>query len=177
MRVVRVLLLVIALGIFYYTIYRQTHPAQSAPTPAAGNGLEFNIHPISVTNNLDLGDFVVSAKGTHDVPITVDETQMRNARLLGFFSTSKGPGVQVMLLDESQYRNFQNHSTPSEYIYLSKPAANGTIDIALPRPGKYYLIFDNSTSDSNTNVKASVAIRGEMVRVEAPSAQPPAQKK
>ena len=169
MRVVRVLFLVIALGIFYYTIYRQTHPAQSAPTPAAGNGLEFNIHPISVTNNMDLGDFVVPAKGIHDVPITVDETQMRNARLLGFFSTTKGPGVQVMLLDENQYRSFQNHSTPSEYVYLSKPGANGTIDIAIPRPGKYYLIFDNSTKDSAANVKSSVTIRGEMVRVESPA--------
>jgi len=169
MRLVRVLLLVIALGIFYYTIYRQTHPAQSAPTPAAGNGLEFNIHPISVTNNLDLGDFVIPAKGTHDVPIIVDETQMRNARLLGFFSTTKGPGVQVMLLDENQYRGFQNHSTPSEYIYLSKPGANGTIDVPIPKAGKYYLIFDNSTGDSAASVKSSVAIRGEMVRVESPA--------
>jgi hypothetical protein len=169
MRLVRVLLLVIALGIFYFLLYRQTHPKANAPTAAAGNGLEFQIHSVSVTNNLDLGDFVVPARGTHDVPIIVDETQMRNARLLGFFSTSKGPGVQVMLLDENQYRGFQNHSTPSEYIYLSKSAANGTIDVSIPKAGKYYLIFDNSTGDSAANVKSSVAIRGEMVRVESPA--------
>jgi hypothetical protein len=171
MRLVRVLLLVIALGVFYFGLYRQTHPRQNAPTAAAGNGLEFQIHSISVTNNLDLGEFVAPAKGTHDVPITVDETQMQNARLLGSFSTSKGPGVQVMLLDENQYRSFQNHSTPSEYMYLSKPAANGTIDVAVPHTGKYYLIFDNSTGDMPANVKASVAIRGEMVRVESPAAE------
>jgi hypothetical protein len=170
-KILRLVLLVIALGIFYFSLYRQTHPAQNAPAPAAGNDLEFQIHSISVTNNLDLGDFVVPAKGTHDAPITVEEEQMRNARLLGFFSTSKGPGVQIMLLDENQYRSFQNHSTPSEYIYLSKPAANGNIDVPIPHPGKYYLIFDNSTSDSEVNVKANVAIRGEMVRVESPSAE------
>lgn len=169
MRLLRVVLLVIALGIFYFLLYRQTHPRQNAPTDAAGNGLEFQVHSISVTNNLDLGDFAVPPKATHDVPITVDENQMRNARVLGFFSTNKGPGVQVMLLDEVQYRTFQNHSTPSEYIYLSKPAANGTLDVAIPHTGKYYLIFDNSTSDSAANVKASVAIRGEMVRVESPA--------
>src|SRR5215831_4240096 len=81
MRLVRVLLLVIALGIFYFLLYRQTHPKeQTAPTAAAGSGLEFQIHSVSVTNNLDLGDFVIPAKETHDVPIIVDETQMRNAR-------------------------------------------------------------------------------------------------
>ena len=105
------------------------------------------------------------------MPITVDEDQMRNAHLLGFFSTSNGPGIQVMLLDDNQYRSFQSHSTPSEYIYLSKPASNGNFDIPIPHAGKYYLVFDNSTSDSAADVKASVAIRGEMVRVEGPPAQ------
>jgi hypothetical protein len=167
MRLFRLILLVAAMAVFSFLLYRRTHPSETA-TAGTGNDLVFQVHSIAVTNNLALGDFVIPAKGTHDVPITADETQMRNARLLGYFSTSNGPGVQVMLLDEDQYSRFQNHSTPSEYVYLSKPAANGTIDVALPHPGKYYLVFDNSSSESNANVKANVAVRGEMVRVESP---------
>jgi hypothetical protein len=168
MRVLRVILLVTALAIFYFLVYRQTHPRQSTPTAASGNELAFEVRSVSITNNLDLGDFMVPAKSSHDVTITVDENQMRNARLSGYFSAG-GQGVQVMLLDENQYRSFQNHSTPSEYVYLSKPTTNGLIDVPLPHPGKYYLVFDNSASDSSTNVKANVAIRGEMVRVDSPA--------
>jgi hypothetical protein len=169
MRSVRVILLITALAIFYFLVYRQTHPTQRTPTAASGNDIAFEIHSVLVTNNLALGDFVVPAKGSHDVAIAVDKTQMRNARLLGSFSTSNSPAVQVMLLDENQYRSFQNHSTPSQYVYLSKPATNGLIDVPLPGAGTYYLIFDNSTSDSSTNVKANVAVRGEMVRVDSPA--------
>src|SRR5262249_3360575 len=127
------------------------------------------IHSISVTNNLALGDFVIPPKSTHDVPITADESQIRNARLSGYFSTSNGPGVQVMLLDEDQYRRFQSNLTPSEYLYLSKPAANGIIDVAIPHSGQFYLIFNNSSPGSSANVKANVAVRGEMVQVESPA--------
>jgi hypothetical protein len=168
MRLLRLSLLVVAMAVFSFLLYRQAHPIQNAATAEPGNDLVFQVHSISVTNNLALGDFVIPAKGTHDVPITADEGQMRNARLSGYFSTSSGPGIQVMLLDENQYRRFQSNSTPSEYIYLSKPTANGIIDVAIPHSGKYYLVFDNSISESNANVKANVSIRGEMVQVESP---------
>jgi hypothetical protein len=167
MRLFRVILLVVVLVIFSFLLYRRTHSSQ---TPAAGSDsrLVFQVHSIAVTNNLALGDFVVPANSTHDVPITVDESQMRNAHLSGYFSISNGPRIQVMLLDEDQYRRFQSNSTPSEYLYLSKPDANGIIDVAIPHPGKYYLVFDNRSSESSANVKANLAVRGEMVRVEAP---------
>ena len=45
----------------------------------SGNGPVIEIHSIAITNNLDLGQFTVDAKSTHDVPITADESQMRNA--------------------------------------------------------------------------------------------------
>src|SRR2546425_12246813 len=169
MKIVRPILLVVAMAIMAFLAYRQTHPSQNTATPARGNDLVFEVHSIPITNNLELGDFVIPARGTHDVRITAEESQLRNARVLGSFSTSSGPGIQVMLLDENQYSRFQNHSTPSEYIYLSKASPNGTIDAAIPHTGVYYLVFDNSSSESSANVKASVAIRGEMVQVESPA--------
>jgi hypothetical protein len=72
-----------------------------------------------------------------------------------------------MLLDENQYNRFRNNLTPSEYAYLSGTLTSGTIEAPMPRPGIYYLVFDNSASDSSANVKANVAIRGEMVQVES----------
>jgi hypothetical protein len=168
MRVLRVVLLVVALAIFWFLLYRRTHPSQTT-FPASDNDFTLQVHSISVTNNVALGDFVIPAKSTHDVPITADESQMRNARLSGYFSTSNGPGVQVMLLDEDQYRRFKSNLTPSAYIYLSKAATNGIIDVAIPHSGQYYLIFNNSSSESSANVKANVAVRGEIVRVEAPA--------
>ena len=67
------------------------------------------------------------------------------------YNLSNGPGVQVMLLDEDQYRRFQTNLTPSEYLYLSKAATNGVIDAAIPHSGKYYLIFSNSSTESSAN--------------------------
>src|SRR5690242_20204832 len=106
MRRLRFILLVVSLAIFSFLLYRRTHPSQ-VTFPESDNGLVFQVHSISVTNNLALGDFVIPPKSTHDVPITADESQMRNVRLSGYYSTSNGPGVQVMLLDEDQYRRFQ----------------------------------------------------------------------
>ena len=168
MRLLRVILLVVALAIFSFLLYRRTHPSQTS-IAESDNGLVFQIHSISVTNNLALGDFVISPKSTHDVPITADESQIRNAHLSGYFSTSNGPGVQVMLLAEDQYRRFKSNLTPSAYVYLSKAATNGIIDVAIPHSGQYYLIFNNSSSESSANVKANVAVRGEMVQVESPA--------
>src|SRR5229473_1141113 len=113
MRVLRVVLLVAAMAVTAFLAYRQTHPSQKIATAGRGNDLVFEVRSIPITNNLALGDFVIPAKGTHDVRITAEESQLRNVRVLGYFSTSSGPGIQVMLLDENQYGRFQNHSTPS----------------------------------------------------------------
>jgi hypothetical protein len=169
MRLLRFVLLLVSLAIFSFLLYRRTHPGQTTIIPGSDNGLVFQVHSISVTNNLALGDFVIPPKSTHDVPITADESQMRNAHLSGYFSTGNGPAVQVMLLDEDQYRRFQSNLTPAEYLYVSKAATNGVINVGIPHSGKYYLIFSNSSTESSANVKANVAVRGEILRVEPPA--------
>ena len=119
MKLTRPILGLVALGLVGFGLYRRTHPANTTPT-ADGNGPVFEVRSVSVTNNLDLGQFTVEARSTHDVPITADESQMRNARLLGYFSSS-GPNLEVLLLDEMQYQRFQNHSTPAEYRWRPEP--------------------------------------------------------
>jgi len=169
MKLTRPILGLVALGLVGFGLYRRTHPPNAVALDS-GNGPVIEIHSIAITNNLDLGQFTVDAKSTHDVQITADESQMRNARLLGYFSFT-GQDLQVILLDETQYERFHNHSAPTEYLYLSKSAANGTIDVPLAHSGKYYLIFDNSASGSAATVKANLAVRGEMVRVDAPPSE------
>ena len=166
-QITRIVLLVIVLALTAVLVYRRTHPAQSPAISGSGNNLVLQVHAISVTNNLALGDFVIPAKSTHDVRIGPTEDQMRNPRLTGVFSTAGSPGIKVMLLDEDQYNRFRNNSAPSEYAYLSGTLTNGTIDAAIPHPGIYYLVFDNSSSDSSASVKANVAIRGEIVHVDS----------
>jgi hypothetical protein len=113
----------------------------------------------------------VPAKGTHDVKIALDEPRMQNARLSGYFSTAGGAGIQVMLLDENQYTRLQNHQTPSEFLFLSKTAQAGNIEAMIPRAGAYYLVFDNSASDSTIKVKSDVSVRYVTMQVDSGTSQ------
>ena len=166
MQYTRLVLLLLAVALIAFLVYRRTHPEAAPGVPESGSDLVLQVHAISVTNNLALGDFAIPAKGTHDVRIAANEERMRNPRLAGYFSTSGGPGIKVMLLDEDQYKRFQNKLTPAEYAYLSGTLTSGTIEAPIPHLGIYYLVFDNSSSDSTANVKANVAIRGEIVQVD-----------
>ncbi len=167
MQLTRIVLLIVTVTIMSFVLYRRTHPVQEPRTTASGSGLVLEVRPISITNNLELGEFAVPAKSTHDVRITATESQMQNPRLSGVFSTNGGSGIKVILLDEDQYNQFRKNSTPSGYVYLAGTAVNGNINARLPHAGIYYLVFDNSFSDSAVNVKASVAIRGEIVQVQS----------
>jgi hypothetical protein len=101
------------------------------------------------------------------VKIVVDEHLMRNTRLAGHFSTSNGPGVEVLLLDENQYDTFQKNLTPAEIQYMSKTATSGDIQTNIPRAGTYYLVFVNSSAESPANITADVTLRYETVHVDS----------
>ena len=76
-------------------------------------------------------------------------------------------GFQVTSPQAAQHNRFLNHSAPSEFLYLSKTAASGDIEAMIPHGGAYYLIFDNSASDSSVKVKADVTVRYETVQVDS----------
>jgi hypothetical protein len=166
MKTVRPILLAFAIAIVAFGIYRKANPEKKAVTPASGTDLVLQVRSIPVVHNLALGDFEIPPKATHDVRIAFDENG-RNVRLSGEFATASGPGLQVTLLDENQYQRFQNHQAPSEFLYMSKVATKGTIEADIPRAGTYYLVFDNSSSDSIAKVHADVALRYEMIHVDS----------
>jgi hypothetical protein len=166
MKTVRPILLAIAIAVLAFAIYRKVIPARKAAVPPSGGSLLLEVRSIPVVHNLALGDFDIPAKATHDVTIDFDESG-RNVRLSGEFSTAGGSGIQVMLLDENQYSRFQKHLVLSEFLFLSKMATKGIVEAEIPRTGRYYLIFDNSSSESSTKVHADVAIRYQMVHVDS----------
>lgn len=93
---------------------------------------------------------------------------MRNARLSGHFSVQNGPAIQVMLLDEEQYREFRKDSKPGNFDYLSRKTTDGNMDITIPHTGLYYIIFDNSSAESaSVTVKADITLRYETVQVDS----------
>ena len=165
MRIIRSFILLAAMAIISFGLYRRTHPA--AKPAQAGGPYVLQVRPIPVANNLALGDFEVPAKSTHEAKITVDETEMRNAHLTGYFSAD-GPGIEVMLLDETQHKHFDNQSTPAEFLFLSKKTTSGNITASMPHGGTYYLVFNNSASDSPVKVKADLTVHYETVQVDKP---------
>jgi hypothetical protein len=167
MKSARPVLVAVALSLIFLIVYRRFVPRQNVTPVKPGDKFTLQVHSIPVTHNLALGDFDVPAKSTHDVKIALDEPRMRNARLAGRFSAANGSGIQVMLLDEDDYKRFTNHETPSRFLYLSKSAAAGTIEAAIPRTGTYYLVFDNSPSESGVKITADVTVRYETVQVDS----------
>ena len=101
MKTVRPILLAIAIAVIAFVIYRRAFPEKKAANSPGSVVLE--VRSIPVTHNLALGDFEVPARATHDVKIAFDESAS-NARVSGEFAAVEGPGIQVMLLDENQYR-------------------------------------------------------------------------
>jgi hypothetical protein len=170
MKLTRPILLAVALSLVVVVLYRRTVPRQNPAPRQTGGPYVLQIHPLPVTHTLALGEFEVPAKGTHDVKIALDEPRMQNARLSGYFSTT-GAGIQVMLLDDTQYTRLQNHQTPSEFLFLSKTAQAGNIEAMIPRAGTFYLIFDNSASDSSIKVKSDVSVRYETMQVDSGTGQ------
>ena len=170
-RSTRLILSAFVLAIGAGLIYRRTHPEGfSFRRSSSTGGLVLEVRSLPISNHLDFGSFSVAAKATHDSIITVDESQMHNARLTGHFSAD-GPGVRVLLLDDDQYRMFEQKATPGQVLYMSKEAKAGDLEAVIPHAGKYHLVFDNSQSDSSVNVKADVTVHYELVRVDSDAAR------
>jgi hypothetical protein len=167
MKSTRLVLVVAAIAIIAFVAYRRAGPARKAKSGESNGDLVLQVRAIPVIHNLALGSFTIPAKGTHDVKIALEETGLRNARLSGEFSVAGGAAIQVMLLDQTQYSRLKSGSTPSEVLYLSKMAASGDIQAAFPRMGTYYLVFDNSSSSSDTTVNSDVSLRYETVQIDS----------
>jgi hypothetical protein len=163
----RPIILLAAIAIIAVVSYVRKHQSQNGAAGSPGtNGLVLQVRSLPITNRMDLGTFGVPAGESHEFKIVVDENRMRNPRVAGHFSTGGGAGIEVLLLDEDQFKNFQNKVAPSQVLYMSKTASSGDITAALPHAGAYYVVFDNSHGQSSATVTADVTVRVETVRVD-----------
>jgi len=98
------------------------------------------------TAKLPQNAFTVSARGFQSTRFVVPEGAT-DINVEGRFSATGGSGndVEVFLLDEDGYVNFQNNHRVGTY-FNSGRATQGGISVSLPKHGTYYLVFNNRFS-------------------------------
>ena len=139
-----VLLIVFVLVVIWWAANRQdsssTHPAfpqSTAQVPAP------QLHTITVGS----GALTVNASSYAYFTLTVP-AGASTVRVQGHFSATGGSGndIEVYLLSENQYTNWQNgHATPT--FYNSGKVTVGDLNSILPNDvGTYYLVFNNRFS-------------------------------
>ena len=166
MKPTRLILILAAIALIAFVSYQRYHRPENTLAHGSGDN-DLIIHSIPVFHSLALGKFDIEAKGIHEVKITMDPSLMRNARLIGHFASTNGPAIQVLLLDETQYTKFKQDHAPADILFMSKTVPSGDIEAALPQGGTYYLVFDNSGSDTVAHLEADVTLRYETVQVDS----------
>ena len=111
------------------------------------------------TEPVATGTFVVEPRNYKMFKVVVNDS-MTNPRLEGTFSaTGARNDIEVTLLDDAQYANWQNRRR-FEAAYESGRVTNGTLGIDLPAgPGTWWVVFSNRFSLlSNKAVVADVQL-------------------
>lgn len=111
------------------------------------------------------GSFVVAPRNFKPVEIMIGPG-MSHPRLEGTFSASGANNdIEVLLLDEQQFSNWQNgHEFKSAYASGRVTADKMRIDLP-NEPGKYFVIFSNRFSMfSNKGVVADLKLRYDRAR-------------
>ena len=113
----------------------------------------------NLTEAVVSGAFIVEPRTFKPFKITLTPG-MTNARLEGSFTASGARNdIEVTLLTESQYANWQNRQN-FDAAYISGRVTSGKIAVTLPSgPGTYYMVFSNRFSIiSNKAVTADVQL-------------------
>jgi predicted nucleic acid-binding Zn ribbon protein len=97
------------------------------------------------TESIDAG-FTVPKLGSHAYKFMIPVGAI-DPVLQGHFDATGGAGndVEVWLMNDDQYVNWQNRHSVTP-IYSSGRVTQGTVNIPLPQPGTYYLVFNNRFS-------------------------------
>ncbi len=91
------------------------------------------------------GSFTVNARTYTPFKIVVSR-EMTHARIEGSFTASGANNdIEVMLLDNTHFLNWQNRHTFTA-AYESGRVTAGHIRASLPLPGTYYVVFSNRFS-------------------------------
>ena len=104
--------------------------------------------------------FVVPPRTFKPIEVVV-AAAMSNPRLEGTFTASGANNdIEVLLLDELQFSNWQNR-LPFRSVYASGRVTADKLRIDLPsEPGKYFVIFSNRFSIwSNKSIVADLKLR------------------
>jgi hypothetical protein len=102
--------------------------------------------PQQLTTPVVEGSFTVTARNYAQYKVVVSG-DMTYPRLEGTFTASGGANndVEVALLDETQFLNWQNRHT-FKAMYESGRVTADKIRVSLPMPGTYFLVFSNRFS-------------------------------
>jgi hypothetical protein len=97
-----------------------------------------------------------------EFPIDVNLEQMLDVTVSGHFDASSGgkSGIEVFIFTEDDYTNWL-HGTDSVALYASGRKAVGDMNVRIVRPGRYYLVFQNSVSSGEFDVKTGIRLRYE----------------
>lgn len=77
----------------------------------------------------------------------------------GSFVVSGGNGsyLEVLVMNEANFGDWSN-GRPAYAYYDSGQVTMGTVDASLPGPGKYYLVYYNSSTVSSKTVQTTVRL-------------------
>jgi hypothetical protein len=138
-----ILVLIFLVGVIWWAVKSSDRatttsgfPQQTTQVPPP------QLHRITIGS----GALTVRATGYAYYTLTVP-SGASNVRLQGRFTASGGSGndIEVFLLSDTQYINWQNgHSTYT--LYNSGKVTTDNVDAVLPDAGTYYLIFNNRFS-------------------------------
>ena len=94
-----------------------------------------------------------------EFPIDVNLEQMLDVTVSGHFDASNGgkSGIEVFIFTEDDYTNWL-HGTDSVALYASGRRMTGDVNARIFRPGRYYLVFENSASSREIDVKAGIKL-------------------
>ena len=90
--------------------------------------------------------FTVAAHASKDCVIVVP-AKMEGAKIEGRFRATGGPNnsIEVWVLDDDAFVNWRNHHHVNT-LYNSQRVTQGTVDVPLPHPGRYHVVFNNDFS-------------------------------
>jgi len=139
-----VLLVILVLVVIWWAANKQDRSNTSAGfRPSSPSIPQPQLHRVTIGSGALTVNATTYAYFTLNVP-----SGANNVRLQGRFSATGGSGndIEVFLLSDSQYTNWQNgHSTPT--FYNSGKVTVNDVNVTLPNDaGTYYLVFNNKFS-------------------------------
>ncbi len=114
--------------------------------------------PTPAVQQIVPGNFTVNAGSYTDYNFTVPADFSR-VWVYGTFTVSDSAvsGINVYVMDNGNFTNWQNGQTANTY-YDSGQVNAGTVNTTTLPSGVYYLVFDNTLSTASRNVTADVGL-------------------